>query len=473
MKPSTRQALTYMLADLLSTMLAVWLFNIVRYHLTPALLYGYSSLWSFMGSSGVVLSMTIFAPGMLIVYALSGFYYYRFARSRTDVFLTTGATAFIGTIIYFFAALLNDVNLMGGRLYNYELLIWLFCILFLVVFIPRWIITTIDVRKINNRVKYRNALIIGTSKQASKFEKDISSMPISMGLNIVGFISTGDVPNRDLRLPVYEMEDIEEAIKATGCQCLVIVFSRENQKTAMAIINRLFPLGMPMYLSPDRYQLLLAHGRFNNVAGEPLIDISRTDRAPSILAIKRTFDVIASSLALLLSAPIIAILAPIIKKQSPGPVFFKQERVGYHHRKFKIWKLRSMRDDAEKQGPRLSSVNDPRITPVGAFMRKYRLDELPNFWNVLKGDMSIVGPRPEREHFIREIIKSAPYYPLLHQVRPGITSWGMVKYGYATSTSQMIERLKYDMAYLENMSLTVDLEIMFYTIRTVITGRGI
>ena len=129
--------------------------------------------------------------------------------------------------------------------------------------------------------------------------------------------------------------------------------------------------------------------------------------------------------------------------------------------------------DAEASGPRLSSEGDSRITPVGRVLRKYRLDELPQFWNVLKGDMSLVGPRPEREYFINEIVKKAPYYTLVSQVRPGITSWGMVKYGYASSVEQMVERTRYDLIYLANMSNLVDVKILIYTVKTIVTGRGV
>ena len=162
-----------------------------------------------------------------------------------------------------------------------------------------------------------------------------------------------------------------------------------------------------------------------------------------------------------------------VKKDSPGPVFFRQERIGYLGQPFWMYKFRTMYVNAEEKGPSLSSEDDPRVTPFGRIMRKYRLDELPQFWNVLKGDMSLVGPRPERKYFIDEIVKAAPYYYLLHNVRPGITSLGMVKYGYAASVDKMVERMEYDILYYENMSLTLDLTILIYTVKTVLTGKGV
>ena len=176
---------------------------------------------------------------------------------------------------------------------------------------------------------------------------------------------------------------------------------------------------------------------------------------------------------MLLLSPLFVYIAWRVKKDSPGPVFFRQERIGYLGQPFGMYKFRTMYVNAEENGPSLSSEDDPRVTPFGRIMRKYRLDELPQFWNVLKGDMSLVGPRPERKYFIDEIVKMAPYYYLLHNVRPGITSLGMVKYGYAASVDKMVERMEYDILYYENMSLTLDLTILIYTVKTVLTGKGI
>lgn len=204
-----------------------------------------------------------------------------------------------------------------------------------------------------------------------------------------------------------------------------------------------------------------------------MVDVTDNNFSSVEKNIKLFVDKLLSAVVLLLLSPLFAYIAWRVGKDSSGPVFFRQERVGCLGKPFLMYKFRTMYVNAEENGPLLSSENDERVTPFGRIMRKYRLDELPQFWNVLKGDMSIVGPRPERKYFIDEIVKKAPYYYLLHNVRPGITSLGMVKYGYAGDVDKMIERLEYDMLYYENMSLAMDLTILIYTVKTVITGKGI
>ena len=177
-------------------------------------------------------------------------------------------------------------------------------------------------------------------------------------------------------------------------------------------------------------------------------------------------------LALILLTPVYLFAAIMVKMGSKGPVFYSHERIGKNGKPFTMYKFRSIVQDAEKDGPQLSSKTDPRITSFGRFMRKTRIDEIPQFWNVLKGDMSMVGPRPERRYYIDKIVERAPHYKYLHKVRPGITSWGQVKYGYAENVDEMVERLKYDVLYIENMSLIVDLKILIYTVLIVLQGRG-
>ena len=186
---------------------------------------------------------------------------------------------------------------------------------------------------------------------------------------------------------------------------------------------------------------------------------------------KRIADVALAALALVLLTPLMVVVASGVAR-TKGPVFFRQERLGRQGKTFNILKFRTMRSDAETAGPQLSSEDDPRITKVGRVLRKYRLDEIPQFWNVLVGDMSIVGPRPERAFFAQQIIERAPQYRHIYKVRPGITSWGMVRFGYASTVDEMIRRMEYDMLYIENMSWRNDIKVLLYTVWTVLKGRG-
>lgn len=192
----------------------------------------------------------------------------------------------------------------------------------------------------------------------------------------------------------------------------------------------------------------------------------------SAVTCKRVADVVLSLFGLLLASPVLLVFGIAIAILSPGPVIYSQERVGRHRKPFRLYKLRSMMTDAETDGPQLSFPGDPRVIPVGHFMRKYHIDEIPNLWNVLIGDMSIVGPRPERAYFIEKIIARAPEYAKLHRIKPGLTSWGMVRHGYAYDVEGMISRMKYDMVYLEEMSTWFDLKVIYHTIITVIQGEG-
>ena len=467
-----RQRAKYVVGDFFSTNLACLLFNVVRYYFDNQIGADYGSLTRFLSSPMVVVGQVVFPLVLLGVYYLSGYYNGVFLKSRLKEFVTTATTALVGMIIIFFVAIVNDH--IAGRAFAYELMLLLFGILFVPVYLVRYSITRVATRKIHNREWSFNTLIVGTSVTATKLEQRLREMKKSMGFNVVGYVQILDGElDRELNLPVYKISEIEEVCARLNIKNLIVIPHRHGIKATMSLVNSLLPLDCPIYISPDLYQLLTSKVRISNVVGEPLVDISRTQMSPSTRNLKRVSDVVISFFTLLLISPLLLVIAILVKCDSRGPVFYRQQRIGYHKKPFYIYKFRSMKVDAEVSGPALSTLNDPRITRLGRVLRKYRLDELPNFWNVLCGDMSIVGPRPEREYYIKQILAKAPYYTLIHQVRPGITSWGMVKYGYASDVEGMIERLKYDLLYIENVSMLVDLKILFYTVQIVVTGKGI
>jgi exopolysaccharide biosynthesis polyprenyl glycosylphosphotransferase len=223
---------------------------------------------------------------------------------------------------------------------------------------------------------------------------------------------------------------------------------------------------------PDMHNILLGSVKMTAIFQAPLIQISSDIMPIWQKIVKRIMDIVISIIALILLSPVFLIVAIGVRISSKGPIFYSHKRIGYKGKSFDMIKFRTMYQNAEKDTPKLSSKNDPRITPFGLFLRKVRLDEIPQFFTVLKGDMALVGYRPEREFFINQIVEYAPHYKLLLKIKPGITSWGQVKFGYAENVEEMVQRLKYDILYLENMTLSMDIKILFYTIWIVLMGRG-
>ncbi len=270
-----------------------------------------------------------------------------------------------------------------------------------------------------------------------------------------------------------DLNDIKQVIEQKNIEEVIIAIEYSEHDKIEKILDALIDSNVSVKAIPGMYEIFTGKVRMSAIMGTPLIEVSHQLIPPWQENLKHFIDIVGSLFALIISSPLFLFLILGVKLSSRGPIFYRQERIGKNGKPFTIYKFRSMYHNAENNGPELSSKKDDRVTPFGRFMRKSRFDEIPNFLNVLKGDMSLVGPRPERQFFIDQIIARAPQYLQLLKVKPGITSWGQVKYGYAENIDQMIRRMKYDLIYLDNMSLYVDFKILIYTMLTVLRREGI
>jgi len=467
------QLFKYLLADYLAANLAWFVFNIVRYE-TIARYNGFGSLSAFLLYRNVVLGQIIISFGWLILHYYSGYYNKLFEKSRLSEFFVTFSTVLIGAIVLFFALLLKILP-DSIRVY-YEQLAYLFLLTFGFTYLFRVMITHQTARKFRKRVWTIQALILGTGEKAKQIQHLLNKPSDSLAYTIQGFIRTDpavSVTAIDPQSVLGNLADLETLIRTLNTEELIVAIDSDEDDDLLNLLYSLYQYQLPLKLPISHTRLLTGRIKIKTITGFPLFDVTNHNFSEGEKNIKRSLDKAISLFLLLILSPVYLYLMLRVKKDSEGSVFIKQERIGYLGKPFMMYKFRTMRKDAEKDGPALSSEYDERVTPFGQTMRKYRLDELPQFWNVLKGDMSIVGPRPERKYYIDQIVKQAPYFYLLHNVRPGITSLGMVKFGYARNIDEMIERMKYDILYYENMSLMLDIKIIIYTFRTIFTGKGI
>lgn len=408
----------------------------------------------------------------IFIYLLQGTYQNVRRLHRLKVINLTFIGTFFGVVILFFLLLIDD-EITRYQQY-YKLLFALFTIQFFLVLIPRFLTVSYIVKQIHARKAGFKTLIIGGSDKAVAIYDEIQELPKGIGLDFVGFININGIDKllEDRIEYLGHIDQVETILQEFQIEEVIIALESKEHDRIKTIISRLAAREVRIRILPDMYDILSGTVEMNNIFGALLLDVNSEVMPVWQRSVKRAIDIVASLVSLLVFTPMFIVLAVLVKTSSSGPVFFLQERIGKNGRPFQIIKFRTMVVNAEASGPQLSSSNDPRITSIGSFMRKTRLDEFPQFYNVLVGDMSLVGPRPERQFYIDQIVKIEPQYLELNQVRPGITSWGQVKYGYAENVDQMLDRMKFDLLYLKNRSLSLDIKIMLYTILIIFRGSG-
>lgn len=408
----------------------------------------------------------------LLLYFLSGTYFDLYRKSRLIEINRAIISSIIGALFIGMLVFSDDTNNFG---YFFEITSW-YWLTHLSILLAARMLWLYKIKRdlISGKTSF-NTLIVGGNGKATKVYHEIRENPYVLGNHVKGFVSVDGLaaPQVQPALPdLGNIKDLEKIIEEQKIEEVVIaVESHEHAKLEQLLIQLSYE-PVTVKVLPDLYDIISGSVRINNVFAPVLISIH-----PELLpdwqkVCKRAIDICISLFALIVFSPLLLFTALMVKRSSRGPIIYRQERIGLYGRPFFILKFRSMYQDAEKTGPALSSDNDERITPWGRIMRKWRIDELPQFINILKGDMSLVGPRPERAFFIDKIVQTKPIYRFLHRVKPGLTSWGMVQYGYAENVEQMVDRMKYDLLYIENCSLALDIKIILYTIKVLLQGRG-
>ncbi len=410
---------------------------------------------------------TIILLYWLIAFFFAGLYRNWFVRSPFDEFFAVIKTSFFFNFLLFFFVFL-DSSARPRLLF----LIYFIDITFFVL-LGRFFARRLQKYLRQKKIIQVPVVVLGTTQEVLDLMKKVQSYP-EWGFDVKAIILLSEADQSlDVGVPIYKFSDLEKVLEKYHPRELFIAIDKPNHEMLLEIANKCAERQIVVKIVPDLYDVLTGLVKTFPMYSIPLIEISTQLLRPWEAFLKRFLDIVISLFVLIVGLPLWIIVAILIKLDSKGPILYKQERVGKNGKIFICYKFRSMYVDAEKTGPKTTVLNDPRVTRVGLFLRKTHIDEVPQFWNVLKGEMSLVGPRPERPVFIEMYSKMVPLFKRRLVVRPGITGWNQVKSPlFEINEEHLKNRLKDDFYYIENMSLKLDIEIILRTIYLVLRGRG-